>query len=83
MEYKNNREVSLMIWEENPNKRNKNNTINVNVKKPNVLEVGDEIVVGISSGSNSVYQITEIVSSRQSALSDYNYVQAKTNWYAR
>lgn len=82
MEYKNTKEVSLMMWETNPQLRNKNNIVKVNVKKTINLEIGD-IIFTVYGDIESCFEVEEIISSRQSALTDYNYLEVKTKWHNR
>lgn len=41
MNYENQQQVHLMVWEENPNKRNQNNEIKFNALKSIDIEIGD------------------------------------------
>lgn len=81
MNYENKKDCYLMVWEENPNKRNVNNEIKFNIPNSTVVEVGDRIKCKIGSGKYSVYEIQEILESRPSSLSKFNYVTAKVKWY--
>ena len=40
MNYENQKQVHLMVWEENPNKRNTNNEIKFNVPKETIIITG-------------------------------------------
>lgn len=54
------------------------NTINFNVRKGVDFNIGDIVFVGKSNGGKNVYyQVDEILETRQSTLTDYDYV--KTN----
>ena len=83
MTYDNQKEVHLMIWEENPNKRNVNNEIKFNILKTNTVDVGDKIRCRIDNGKFSCYELTEIIDSRQSSISNMNYVTAKTKHFVK
>ena len=76
MEYQHLKDCFLMIWEENPNKKNINNQIKFNLIKSITPKVGD--VIKTYSG---IYELTEIIECRQSSSTSYNYVTAKTKWY--
>lgn len=82
MNYENKKEVHLMVWEENPNKRNSNNEIKFNIPKESIIEVVDKIRSKIGNGKYSCYEITEIKEVRPSSISTMNYVTALTKWYA-
>lgn len=81
MNYENQKEVRLMVWEENPNKRNTNNEIKFNIPKTSTIEVGDKIRVKIGNGKYSCYEITEIKEVRPSSISIMNYVTALSKHY--
>lgn len=82
MDYKNTKEVSLMIWETNPQFRAKNNEIKVNVKQSVTLGVGD-IIYTNNGDMQSCFEVEKIISSRQSSLSDYNYLECSGRWFNR
>lgn len=81
MNYKNQKDCHLMVWEENPKKRNINNEIKFNIPKENTIEIGDVISVRLGEGKHSNYEITEILEVRQSSISNMNYVTALSKWY--
>lgn len=81
MEYLNQKEAHLMMWETNPQKRNLNNEIKFNLPTNNDAKVGDIIKVSIGNGKYSCYELTEILEVRPSSLSKMNYVTSKTKWY--
>ena len=81
MEYLNQKEAHLMIWETNPQKRNLNNEIKFNLPISNKAMVGDIIKTSIGNGKYSCYELTEILEVRPSRLSKMNYITAKTKWY--
>ena len=80
MNLANQKDVHLMTWEIDPNKRNQNNIITFNLLKKSKIEVGDNITVNLGNGKFSVYQILEIKEKRQSSLKDYDYITATTQW---
>lgn len=49
---------------------NENNIYKFNVKKPTELEVGDKVQIS----EKCIISIEEILESKQSSLSEYNYV---------
>ena len=81
MDYINQKEVHLMVWEENPKKRNINNEIKFNISDKLKIEIGDKIKCNLGSGRYSVYEITEIIDVRKSSLKGMNYYTAKTKHY--
>jgi len=81
MEYLNQKEAHLMMWETNPQKRNLNNEIKFNLPINNEAKVGDVIKVNLGSGKFSCYELTEIIEIRPSSMSKMNYVTARTKWY--
>lgn len=81
MNYENQKEVHLMVWEENPNKRNTNNEIKFNIPKTTIIEVGDKIRVKIGNGKYSCYEILELKEVRPSSISTMNYVAALSKHY--
>lgn len=72
--------VHLMIWETDPTKRNINNEIKFNLKEDIELVVGDKIRCYLDQQKESVYTITEILETRKSSFSGYNYITAKSSW---
>lgn len=81
MNYENTDKVHLMVWETNPQLRNVNNIICLNVHKSIDLEIGDNIVCLMDEFAQfSTYEITSIISSRSSSLSGYNYLVCSTQW---
>lgn len=81
MNYENQKDCHLMVWEENPNKRNVNNEIKFNIPKTTNVEVGDQIRCKIGNGKHSCYEIQEILENRPSSLTKFNYVTAKVKWF--
>jgi len=81
MDYKNQKDIHLMTWETVESKRNTSNTITFNASNKDVIAVGDRIVCPQGGGVNSIYELTEIIESRESTLPEMNYITAKTNWY--
>lgn len=80
MNFVNQKNCNLMVWECEPSKRNLNNKIKFNVKKTETVTVGDKITCILGNGSFSVYEITEILDVKDSSISDMNYVTALTKW---
>mgnify|MGYP003651605750 CR=1 FL=1 len=78
--YKNQSEVTLMTWEENPNKRNENNIITVNLKSTLPLCTGDLITSNIVNGLKSTYEVLNIKDRRSSSLYGYDYITLETLW---
>jgi len=76
MDYKNQVEANLMIWETVPALRNVNNEIKFNLKNEFTATEGDRIICG-----ESVYTINEILENRKSSLTGYNYVTAIISWH--
>lgn len=81
MNYENQKDCYLMVWEENPSKRNVNNEIKFNIPNTTNIEIGDQIECKMGSGKNSCYEIQEILESRPSSLPKFNYVAAKIKWF--
>lgn len=80
MDYFQQNEVHLMVWEENPKKRNVNNKVCLNVKKPHELKSGDRVFTGSPKNPTGAYTVTEVLETRQSSLKDFNYVTTLTEW---
>lgn len=80
MNYENQKDCYLMVWEKNPNKRNVNNEIKFNIPTSTNVEVGDQIICEMG-GKKSCYEIQEILENRPSSLPKFNYVTAKTKWF--
>lgn len=76
MVYENYNQLTMMIWELNPKKRNDNNIIKVNSKVD--LSVGDTILGDLKMDiSISEYIVTEILDVRQSSMKGYKYYTLK------
>jgi len=67
MNYTNEKELHVMICDRGSKK------VNFNVKKPNVLEVGDTIRIKRGNFDKTI-EVAEIIETRQSTLNDFNYV---------
>ena len=80
MNYENLKDCHLMVWEENPNKRNVNNEIKFNIKNNLNVEIGDSVRCRLGDGKSSYYEIIEITESRPSSMLNFNYVTAKIKW---
>jgi len=75
-----NKEVALMIWETNPDKRLKKNTqTNFRVAKNIELQVGDSVYVD-SGNLKSVYTISEIENVHPSSMKGFNYFKTQCSW---
>lgn len=82
MNYHNTEDVHLMVWEENPKKRNVNNVIKFNLPISCELKVNDRITTGYRNAPKSEYAIDEIINIKPSSLSGYNYCTAKSTYTA-
>lgn len=82
MDYFNQKQAHLMIWEENPKKRNTNNIIKFNLSKEFDLNIGDSILIGSEKMPSGKYEIKEILEVRKSSLTGYNYCTAKISYYS-
>ncbi|WP_430611542.1 hypothetical protein [Flavobacterium sp. JP2137] len=83
MKYKNTKEVTMMIWETNPSKRKQGNLeVKVNVRKEHNLSPGDEICTNLND-KESVWIVKEILNTKPSSLSGYNYVVCICDWKLR
>ncbi len=80
MNYENQKECHLMIWEQDPNKRNVNNEIKFNIPSTIKIEVGDQIRCRTGGAKFSCYEITEIIEIKPSSISNFSYITAKTKW---
>ncbi len=67
MDYTNEKELHVMICDRGSKK------VNFNVKKPNVLEVGDSVRIKRGTFDKTIV-IDKIIESRQSSMKDFNYV---------
>lgn len=67
MNYTNEKELHVMICDRGSKK------VNFNVKKPNVLAVGDTVRIKRGSFDKTI-EIAKIIEDRQSSLKDFNYV---------
>ena len=81
MNYVNQKDVHLMIWEPTQTKRNLNNEIKFNIPISENVSVGDQILCPKGEGKSSCYEITEILEIKPSTISKMNYVTAKTKWF--
>jgi hypothetical protein len=81
MNYENQKDCHLMVWETEPNKRNVNNEVKFNIPNTTNVEIGDQIRCKQGGGKNSCYEIVEILETRPSSLPKFNYVTAKINWF--
>lgn len=79
MDYFQLNEVHLMVWEENPKKRAKSQ-IKVNAKGSITLQAGDNIFTGSPKQPTGCYTIDEIVETRPSSLTGFNYVTCNITW---
>lgn len=81
MNYVNQKDAHLMVWETVQAKRNLNNEIKFNISEKEKVTIGDQILCPMGMGKNSCYEITEILEIRPSTISKMNYVTAKTKWF--
>lgn len=81
MNYENQKDCHLMVWEIELNKRNVNNEIKFNIPNTTNVAVGDQIRCKQGGGKNSCYEIVEILEIRPSSLAQMNYITAKTKWF--
>jgi|GEM_PF-2941633 len=76
-----NKDIELMVWETNPEKRKKNNfPVNVNIVKERDLKVGDKILVQPNGNLLSIYTVVEFKTRRASTLSKYDYRELVCSW---
>lgn len=76
----NTKDAHLMVWETNPNKRNINNIINVNVKDDINLQINDCIYIYRQASSYSSYYVKEIKNERKSSISGHVYYTILIEW---
>ncbi|MCR9263326.1 MAG: hypothetical protein NXH86_04170 [Flavobacteriaceae bacterium] len=77
--YENYNQVTMMVWEMNPRKRNDNNIVKVNSKVD--LNVGDVILGDLKMDIQfSEYTIEKIIESRPSSLEGYTYFTLQTTF---
>ncbi|MGB2525673.1 hypothetical protein [Flagellimonas sp. SN16] len=75
--YENYNQVTMMVWEMNPRKRNENNVIKVNSKVE--INVGDVILGDLKMDIQfSEFTIEKIIESRPSSLKGYTYYTLQT-----
>lgn len=75
-----NKQVALMIWETNSDKRFKKNTqTNFRVQKGIELQVGDSVSVQ-QGDAKSVYTIAEIENVHPSSMKGFNYFRTQCSW---
>lgn len=80
--HKNITEVSTMWMQDNKIKRLKgNHKTNFNVKKHIELNIGDMVFTSKNSMDQNCYRrVVEIISSRQSSMKDYDYIETMCNY---
>ena len=71
---------ALMSWEQDPNKRNINNTVKFNINRDESVTVGDIIIGDNNKGHKSQYLITEVIEERPSSIQGKKHVTVKTKW---
>jgi len=83
MNYENQKDCHLMVWEtvQSKRKRNKNNQNKFNLLDKFTASVDDVIKCEIGNGKFSCYKLTEIEETRPSSMSNMNYVTARVEWF--
>ena len=81
MNYENQKDCHLMVYESNPEKRNVNNEIKFNLPQNFNAVIGDSIKCNLGNGRFSVYEVLEVLEIKPSSISKMNYVTAKSKWY--
>lgn len=70
-------DITMMIWETNPKKRNKYNKIKAYVK-PNIQVNKGDFIQG--NDINHKYEITEVLERREAAHSEFDYIYLETQY---
>lgn len=81
MNYENQKDCHLMVWETIQSKRNINNQVKFNLLDKFTASIGDVIKSKIGNGKFSCYKITEIEDVKPSSMSSMNYIVARTEWF--
>lgn len=78
--FRNLKDVNLIIWEKDPSLRNKEpyNEICFIAHKNKQFNKGDLILNNVTDGKISVYELTYLVSKKESAQKDQIYYKCKT-----
>lgn len=77
MNYENQKDCHLMIWETIQSKRNINNQIKFNLLDKFTVSIGDVV----KCNPRSCYKILEIEDVKPSSMSNMNYITARTEWF--
>jgi len=81
MNYKEGKDgFAFMSWEQDPKKRNINNTVKFNINENIDVCVGNILIGENNKVHESQYLITEVVNERPSRIKGKKYVTVKIKW---